>query len=411
MTSSTTKDGPAAVHKPTLLPSLTSLRFFVAVIIFLFHATGYVLFTSPDVSKRFVDLVTMGGWAGMSFFFMLSGYVLTWVARPTDRAGGFWRRRLVRVFPNHLVMLAVTAILMVTVLDQVFDERKALLNVLLLQAWSPHLDVRTAFNSVSWSLSAELLFYLCFPVLLTLVRRIRPERLWTWTIGLLTLITLVVPLAVNRLPHREVIPFVELGAEQFWIIFHFPPVRMLEFVVGILLARIVITGRRVPVSFGGAAALTVAAYAVGPLFPPVFRMVAVMAAPLALLIAAAAVSDLHQQRPTLLSSRPMVYLGNLSYAFYLVHLQVLVYGSYWLDTTTPGSTPFGIAVLVLLFAVAVALSWLLFAAVEQPMMRRFGSKPRAPKTPPQPSGPEPAAPADRTPATAGAVAESSGGIR
>ncbi|MER7763281.1 acyltransferase [Streptomyces sp. NPDC097619] len=408
MTTTTTRDGLAV--KPNLLPSLTSLRFFVAVTIFLFHATGYVLFTSPQVGKNLLDLVTMGGWAGMSFFFMLSGFVLTWVSRPGDSTLTFWRRRLVRVFPNHLLMFGVTAILGATVLGAVFDGTAAVFNVLLLQAWSPDLNIRIGFNSVSWSLSAELLFYASFPVLYRLISRIRPERLWAWTAGMLAVITLVVPVGVHRFAGGgEVIPFLELTQKEFWLLFHFPPVRMLEFVTGILLARIVLTGRRVPVSFGGAAAVTVALYALGPHFPPHFRMVAVMAVPMALLIAAGAVSDLHRERTTLLSSRPMVYLGNLSYAFYLVHMQVLVFGAHWLGTgTTPGGTAYGFAVIALLFAVAVGLSWLMFNLLEQPMMRRFGAKPKARRTvsataptavPAPADGPADEAP--RTPATAG----------
>ncbi|WP_173019686.1 acyltransferase family protein [Streptomyces alkaliphilus] len=401
----TSQVGVGTTGEPPLLPSLTSMRFLIATIIFLFHGTNFVLFASPGVGERYLSLVTMGGWAGMSFFFILSGFVLTWVARPDNRTGTFLRRRLVRIFPNHLVIFALTAILMVTVLGQAFDGPSVVLNVLLLQAWSPALDVRIGFNAVSWSLSAELLFYLCFPALLLLVRRIRPERLWAWTIGLLAVIALVVPLAAKLLPRQEVMPFLELSQEQFWILFHFPPVRMLEFLVGMLLARIVMTGRRVPLGFGGAAALSVLAYAVGPLFPPEFRMVAVMVVPMSLLIVTGAVSDLNRTRRTLLSSRPMVYLGHLAYAFYLVHMQVLVYGTHWLAPGRLFDTPSGIAMLVLLFCVAVAFSWVLYKVVEQPMMRRFGADRRTPRAVPptddtaRPATDEPAA--ATTPRTAG----------
>ncbi|WP_172803294.1 acyltransferase [Alloactinosynnema sp. L-07] len=385
------------------------MRFLVAVAIFLFHATGYVLFTSTEVTSKYLGLVTMGGWAGMSFFFMLSGFVLTWVSRPTDKAKTFWRRRMARVFPNHLVMFIVTAILMVSVLGQAFNTKFALANIFLVQAWFPQLDVRIAFNAPSWSLSAELLFYLCFPVLVTLIRKIRPERLWAWTIGMLAVITVAVPLVVNQLPRTNVIPFLELGMEQFWVLFQFPPVRMLEFIVGILLARIVMTGRRVPVSFGGAAAICVAAYAVGPQFPASFRMVAVMAAPLALLIVAGANADLNRTRPSFLSSGPMVYLGNMSYAFYLVHLQVLIYGAHFLGTGVPGGTAFGFAMVALLFVVACALSWLLMVCVEQPLMRRFGAQPRARVAIPAQAGPPRQESADLASVTAGA--EPPGGSR
>ncbi|MCY0937604.1 acyltransferase family protein [Streptomyces sp. H34-S4] len=412
MTSSTNGDG-TAVNQPTSLPSLTSLRFIVAVMIFLFHSTNYVLFASPNVGERFLGLTTMGAWAGMSFFFMLSGFVLTWVARPKLGTLTHWRRRLMRVYPNHLLMFVVTAIIMVTVLNQVLDTRVALLNIFLLQAWSPDLMDRIGFNSVSWSLSAELLFYVAFPVLLPLVRKIRPERLWAWLIGLLATITLAVPLAVELLPSQEVMPFLDLTPNEFWILFHFPPTRMLEFVAGMLLARIVATGRRIPVSFGGAMALTVAAYAFGPMFPPEFRMVAVMVVPLALLIASGAVSDLNRTRTTLLSSAPMVRMGNLSYSFYLMHMQVLVLGSYLLGTDKPVSTPKGFAVLALFFAVAVVLSWVMYTVVERPAMLRFGSHSRkgAAKTTPSAVPAARSTVAEPAPAAADSVTESPVGVR
>ncbi|MGW1777343.1 acyltransferase family protein [Streptomyces sp. NPDC002104] len=375
MTSSTNGDG-AAVNQPTSLPSLTSLRFIVAVMIFLFHATNYVLFSSPGMAQHFLGLTTMGAWAGMSFFFMLSGFVLTWSARPKLGTVTHWRRRLVRIYPNHLLMFVVTAVIMVTVLNQSFDTRVGLLNVFLLQAWSPDLMDRIGFNSVSWSLSAELLFYMVFPLLLPVVRKIRPERLWAWTIGLLATITLVVPFAVELLPSQQAMPFLELTPNEFWILFHFPATRALEFVVGMLLARIVMSGRRIPVGFGGAMALTVAAYGLGPLFPPEFRMVAVMVVPLALVIASGAVSDLNRTHKTLLSSAPMVRLGTLSYSFYLMHMQVLVLGGYLLGTDKPVGTPKGLALLALFFTVAVALSWVMYTVVERPAMRRFGSHSR-----------------------------------
>jgi peptidoglycan/LPS O-acetylase OafA/YrhL len=45
----------------------------------------------------------MASATGVSFFFVLSGFVLTWSARPDDIATGFWRRRIARIYPVHLV--------------------------------------------------------------------------------------------------------------------------------------------------------------------------------------------------------------------------------------------------------------------------------------------------------------------
>jgi peptidoglycan/LPS O-acetylase OafA/YrhL len=62
------------------------------------------------------------------------------------------------------------------------DIYDAFLNLFLLHAWSPSLATEVSVNPVAWSLSVEALFYLSFPLWINLIRRIRPERLWTYAI-------------------------------------------------------------------------------------------------------------------------------------------------------------------------------------------------------------------------------------
>ena len=67
----------------------------------------------------------------------------------------------------------------------------------------------------------------------------------------------------------------------------------------------------------------------------------------------------------------MVKLGEISFAFYLWHLLVLTYGDYWLGEAKTYSTPVAIAIIVGMFAVSLALAYLLFTYVEDPIMRRW----------------------------------------
>jgi peptidoglycan/LPS O-acetylase OafA/YrhL len=250
------------------------------------------------------------------------------------------------------------------------------------------MDTSLTLNTVSWSLSAELLFYLCFPLLLRLIGRIRPERLWFWAGGVIAVILLVPVIAGTMPPSEPFLPWANANPTEFWFVYLLPPVRMLEFVFGMILARVVLTGRKVPLGLGGAAALTILAYFLAPLFPGTYPIVAVMVLPLGLLIAAGAVSDAQGHR-TLLSSRTMVWLGEVSFAFYLWHRLVLVYGHQWFagvdkPTSFPVegegySTPVGIAVLVLLFGVTLLLAWATFSLVERPIMRRFARPRRRPR--------------------------------
>src|SRR5437660_7264170 len=248
---------PAAL--PSRLPTLTGARFVAAAAVFLFHVIFQSFFSSQDLSGKYLAIFYHGGWAGVSFFFVLSGFVLTWAVRPTDRVTAFYRRRVFKVYPNHIITGVVALLLVVFVTNQAVKPGTVVLNLLLVHSWSPDWAVRTSLNAPAWSLSCELLFYFAFPLLFALIRRIRPERLWAWAGAVAAVAVIGVPVVAMQMPHQTTFPVLGLSESQFWFILQFPPVRALEFVFGMLLARIVITGRRLPLSFGGAVALAVAA--------------------------------------------------------------------------------------------------------------------------------------------------------
>jgi mycarose O-acyltransferase len=304
---------------------------------------------------------------------------------------------LFKIFPNHLVTGIAAFLLLIWVTGAVANHTW-LYNVLLIQAWFPNLSVMYTGNVVSWSLSCELLFYLSFPLLYFAIKRIRPERLWAWA-GVVVVAIFLVPTLANVLPQAQALvggqtmPVTDLTLWEQWFVSAFPPVRMLEFVFGIFLARIVITGRKLPLSFGGAVAFAVAAYALTPLFAGPYRVAATMILPLGLVIAAGARTDANNER-SWLSSRLMVWLGDISFAFYMVHWLVLDYGHRLLGQTTSWNTPVGLAVLVLLFGVALLAATLLFTCVERPVMQRF-ARSRRQRLTPVPAAPVPADPPGR----------------
>jgi peptidoglycan/LPS O-acetylase OafA/YrhL len=357
---------------------LTGTRIIAAVCVFLFHANLQGFFASQDFSVRYSSVVDQGGWGSLTFFFVLSGFVLTWAVRPSDSTRSYYRRRIFKVYPNHIVTAVVGLCLVFFVTSQtpVADGYKpgpgaVVMNFLLVQSWSPDWLVRTSINPPAWSLSCELLFYAAFPLLYALVKRIRPERLLAWAAGVAAVAVIGVPvIAATVVPHSALIPGINLSLEQFWFIVHFPPTRGIEFVLGMVLARLVLSGWRPSMSLGGVVALVIAAYAVAPLFPPVFSKNAILLIPIALLIARMAIADTEKQR-SWLSSKLMVRLGDLSFAFYLWHQLVLMYGDYWLGDTNVYSTPVGIAIVVGLFAVSLGLAYLLFTFVEAPIMRKW----------------------------------------
>ncbi|MFF8867299.1 acyltransferase family protein [Streptomyces sp. NPDC015139] len=388
MTDRPTRSRDGAAGALSRLPSLTGMRFIAAALVFFFHANYEGFFADPDSASVMKSVFYEGGWAGVGFFFVLSGFVLAWSARPDDTAPAFFRRRFFKIYPLHLLTFAVAAVLLVWVDGMPFDGENALLQVLLLHSWSPDLAVRAGFNGVAWSLSCELLFYALFPVLWLLIKRIRPQRLWA-AAGAVAAAVYAVPFLAPLLADQSMIPMVNIRASEMWFVYQFPGTRLLDFVFGILLARVVAEGRRLPLGFGGALLLTVAAYVAAPYFPPSHHLVAIMLVPLGLLIAAAARDDAAGRRHWL-GSRVMVRLGEVSFALYISHQLVQSYGHRLVGgyTRTWGTWQ-ATGLIALLFVATLLVAWLLFTFVERPLMRRFGTSRRRRAAMPAAAAPSP----------------------
>jgi peptidoglycan/LPS O-acetylase OafA/YrhL len=348
--------------------------------VFSFHTLIFPL-ASPGAEKIRQTLLPGAGYTALCFFFALSGFILAWSVRPGDTAPRFWRRRFFKIYPNHLLTFLASVILLVTVAKVALDGWGAVLNLLLLQTWPQDYTHRTSYNIVAWSLCCEAFFYFCFPFLNKLIDRIRPNRLWLGTI-LSAASVIALPALSTLIPGGQAYPgFEGFTDRQFWFVFNFPPTQMLIFIFGIFMAKLVLAGQRLPLKFGGAVALAVGAYFVTPLFPPLYQINAVMVVPLGLLIASCAVAD-DGRELRFLGSRPMVWLGNISYAFYVWHFLVLTYGyqwlgeSKWLGSSETWSAATTVAVILLLFAVTMVLSGATYTLVEEPIMTRFATSRR-----------------------------------
>lgn len=349
------------------LPALTGMRFIAALMVFSLHVTAY-LYLRPDADAWAVTFQLAA--AGVSYFFILSGFILTWSTPVRESVRGFWRRRFFKIYPNHLVTFFAALLILTLVVGRSVGNWAWLPNVLLVQSWSPDLAVRGGFNQVAWSLSCEAAFYFSFPLLLRAVNRIRGDWLWVWAAGVVAAIWAVPGVASATAPAGS--PLLQDGvtAWEFYLVYQFPLVRMLEFVLGILVARLVMTGRWRSPGLVVSAVLVLGSFWLTFQVPAGYRIVAVMAVPLGVLIAAGAMADTARRR-TLLSGRAMVWLGEISYAFFMWHVLVLLCAYEWLieGSSFGGVETLGIAAVMLVVTVIVA--WLQFVLVERPVMRRF----------------------------------------
>ncbi|MEV5546686.1 acyltransferase [Streptomyces sp. NPDC052309] len=361
---------PRQARAPARLPALTGLRFAAALGVFVFHAW---LAAVPAPGPGPAALPAKAGWAGVSFFFVLSGFVLAFSARCGDTARRFWRRRAAKVYPSHLAT-ALAAFAVAGAAGDLPAPGTAAVNLLLLHAWVPSPQVFVSGNPVSWSLSAEVLFYALFPALWSVLSRIRPRHLWA-AAGAAAGSTVCLPAAVPLLlPAGPALPMPDgtPGLWHYWAVYVLPAARLPEFVLGMLLARIVREGRWRGPGPAPAAALAVLACALATCLPYLYGLAAATVVPLALVVGA--VADAGLRGRTGRAGHPAaVRLGELSFAFYLVHRPVVVHVHRALDADGRGPIA-EFLVILLSFLVALMLSWLLHQGLEKPVMRRWGTR-------------------------------------
>lgn len=309
-----------------MLPRLTSLRWFAALAVFAHHVD-----TEYNVHSHWPALAP-GGAVGVGFFFMLSGFVLTWSARPDDTPRRLWRRRFAKIYPATAVsVLLAVALWWLSDTHITVTPGGTAASFALVQAWIP--GESAAANAVTWSLACEAFFYALLPWLLATARTWSTRRVLATAGGGLALAFAVTSVAALA------------GHADYT--YYCPLVRLPEFTAGIALAIAIQRGwrPRIPMPVGVAA--LAACWTVASVLhsTPAQIQVYVSLPGAVVLILAAAGRDIAGVTG-ILTTRPMVYLGELSFCFYLVH---------WLAVSAGSKIAGPLPVFVLAFAAAAAL--------------------------------------------------------
>jgi peptidoglycan/LPS O-acetylase OafA/YrhL len=171
---------------PQNLKSLTSLRFFAAMWVVLFHYW-------PDLGSPKPTPVGKG-YLGVELFFVLSGFILSHVYMPQVEAGTYRHRdflwtRLARIYPVHIALLVGLAAMIVALTligvhagSQLIVWSSLPAQITLTQAWGP--SPQGGWNYPSWSISAEWLAYLCFPAFAFVILRLGRRPVVALTVAL-----------------------------------------------------------------------------------------------------------------------------------------------------------------------------------------------------------------------------------
>lgn len=362
--------GVSATGPPGHLRSLTGLRFVAAALVVLFHCSVLIEPLRPTAA------VFGLGYVGVTFFFVLSGFVLSWTARPDDRPSRFYWRRFARVWPlTAIVTLAAVPVVAGEGVAQ--SAGKFVASFFLVQAWIPQGDWRYAYTGVTWSLSCELFFYALFPALIVLARRVSVRVAAAVLVGLIVAGTVLV-LTIS--PTLAPLLGVEDVAFHTYVLYALPAFRLLEFALGIVLALALSSGWRPPLSLPAAVGLCVVTYAClaavaslafyeGALGIPFGLTDMLLLVPVALLIAAAATRDMDEpDTRSWLASKVLVRLGQWSFALYLVHHLALRATGLLLPgrTVWDGVVHAGVTVVLSLLLAAIAYEFF-----ERPVERRL----------------------------------------
>lgn len=331
------------------LDSLTSLRFLAAMMVVITHLTFVV--DMPKVERALAE----PGYTGVGFFFVLSGFVLTWSHRDGDRSAAFYRRRFARIYPLHLLTWAVGVLLTAGVASRA-DAAQNVVSLTLVQAWLPTERFIQGPNPPSWSLSAEVFFYAMFPLLIVVLRRVPDER--RQSVGIALFAASVAAAASTG----QFAPRVLAGLVAF------PPYRLVWFALGILLALSVQQGYRCRVPAPAVLGVFLLSYLLCvPLGPQQAVLGELIMLPAWILIIAAAASRDLNERELALGGRWGVRLGAWSFALYLSHHLLFRLAAHRLPGWSDLPFLLSLAYQVALVCSAIALSAGLYYVVERPL--------------------------------------------
>ena len=352
-----------------LLP-LTSLRFFAAAAIVYLHIQGPT-FGLPQITN-----FALG--QGVSFFFILSGFILTYRypdLRGRDAVWDFLVRRFARIWPAHVIGLIVALVLVWRGTFGVYDVDAGIYHlvaaVLLIQTWTPISAWQDSVNGPAWSISVEFLFYLLFPLL---IRDF--TRTWHWKLAASLGVALSLCLYGNLHDLSWGKPG-EQGVDSSSLIYYFAPARAFEFVLGMCAALLwnctlrdiklrsaIWTMIEVLAVSAVLYASHVSAKTTGSTFNNWLSISGIISGPAAFLIVVMASSRGVLAR--LLGFRPLAILGEISYSIYLLHYSI----AHYLTSNKHAGTQDWVALIFLLACIlgAAFLSW---KYAEKPLRRKI----------------------------------------
>ncbi len=317
-----------------------------------------------------------GGFLGVDVFFVISGFLITSIIQRGLDAGNFsiinfYERRIRRIIPALFAMMLLVSVAMFFLMapqelnDYAMSVRSAVIitsNNYFLEFLQDYFKGNSLLTPLlhTWSLSVEEQFYFVFPLLLALL-----HRYWKSRRGVIIVVSLILAVSLSAC----IIRGIEVPMETFYLL----PYRAWEMIVGGLLA---LSGVPAPSrklgeisGFLGIAMVLGSFWGVSEEnFIPGISAVPTCLGTVLLLFSGMA-NGISTAR--ILSWRPMVFIGLISYSVYLWHWPLIVSVRFLFPERPEMSLPLGVGI----FALSLALGGLSWRFIEQPF-RKTGTRPK-----------------------------------
>lgn len=301
------------IESMKIIKPLTSLRFFAILAIFLYHMDP----------SRFSK-----GYIGVTFFFLLSGFLLSYryfdgFQKPKlFSPGKFFAKRISRIYPLHVITLLTSIPLSFDNSALGITAARFLSNLFLVQSFIPKWDYFFTYNWVSWFLSDFMFCILMFPLFMFAFAKLRVSGK-------------AKSLSVMLLIWLSAIFMISLGFQKdnvYWFYYISPYMRLVDFILGMLLGVVFLgkvrdkknlnTMRCTYREIASIGFLMLLIY-LSPGTPTAFSWSLFFAPGLVFVIYTFAKSEGIFSR--ILENNILIKLGELSFAFFLIHQLVIRY--------------------------------------------------------------------------------------
>lgn len=347
------------------LDQLTALRFFAAIMVVFHHLAGTLGVKSTPLNLG----------QGVSFFFVLSGFILAYVYPKFNNASEirrFFLARWARLWPAYLAAFLIGAILT----SYSWSPGTLIAHLTMLQGWIPVSAYYFSYNGVAWSVSTEFFFYVVFPLLILFQPRASGVLLLGATAVLLAWLLLVERLGLPDYGSPATADGMKIT--QNGLVYISPVSRVFEFIFGVVVAGL---WRSRTWSWSRSLSTLLEVSVIALCFFSIYYTSVVSRSLAATMGEAAATWVMHSGSflafgllvlvfavgrgwvSKLLANPMLVILGEISFSIYLIHNIFLTFylknaaNFYWLGNSL------GLAVF---FGVLIVSAYLIWVCVEQP---------------------------------------------